>query len=280
MPAHRRRFLRKLGPLAAAMAAVVGVLLPGLPASASVGTTWTSSGQAGYVASNRWFRHLQATLYLPSDASSWSQELQVYGGSVSLWSKDGTIVQLGISAPTSPAAQSYAPGVNVYRGQTLVASTGQPAVHDKFCQANGPCSTGSGLVQGGQGVTFRMYYNRTAGTVAFSEKDGAGDSYYGWVYVGTGEAFNRAKVTSDLGTAPWDASNYLGPANGAPMWLAHWYAASLTTYGGIKGTLVSGYWATHRLLFTLGGGPYAWAALYPGSLQSAGSDFSTWLNWD
>jgi hypothetical protein len=231
-----------------------------------------SPGQAGYGVTGLKLHALQATTFL-RNGGQYASELIGVGGSVSLWdTTTGDLVLLGVSTGTGAANEPYSPGFNVYKGKTLVAFQGQPAVHDSFCTAADVCTAGSGNTASGQNDQFGMWYNAGTGNVSFTETFANGDVYHGFYHIGAGLAFTKGEVTSDFGNTPFDQAGYKAPP-AARTKLQAWSGAVVTNAKGNHFPL-TGYFTTETIRLT-GAGSVVEAD--PGPLNAAHNGFSTYL---
>lgn len=244
--------------LYSAAAGIAALFITAGAASAAVpnvtGANVTSQGQTGYMATGAQFQVVQGTVYLRSPGQ-YASELQGAGGSVSLWASNGTVVQLGISATTSPAS-GYSAGVAPF-----------DASHHQI--VTGISEQGNANFPAGESVHLRMAYDRVSGLVNMTEAD-ATHTFRATFDAGTGLSYNRAEVSSDFGITPWDSAGYAA-APPAQMKYLSWTAAGLTNYNG-KSFTFWGYFTHHKLVLV--GAP---GGAVPSNLTAGGSAFSTFL---
>ena len=93
-----------------------------------------------------------------------------------------------------------------------------------------------------------------------------------WSYTVTAQSFSKAKIGTDFGSSPWDASySYTPPAD--PVNLAAYTGVSLTSYSGHKADLTS-WWVCHKLLAQ----PSSRGLVaIPHGLTGGGASFQTWF---
>jgi hypothetical protein len=93
--------------------------------------------------------------------------------------------------------------------------------------------------------------------------------------VGTGESFNQARVGTDFGATPWDASYSYSPPT-QYLKAAVFSKVSLTTYSGHTSSMWT-WWVHHALLAdTEQQSSSDWVSV-PSNLYNGGANFQTYL---
>ena len=100
------------------------------------------------------------------------------------------------------------------------------------------------------------------------EKDSFSSSY-----TVTPQSFTQARVGTELGSSPWDASYPHVRPQAMPLKTAAYNSVSLTSYSGHTATLWS-WWVHHKLLAFQPSGDLVAA---PSNLKNGGADFQTFL---
>jgi hypothetical protein len=252
----------------AAAAAVLGLAVP---AGASTGTAQISPEQAGYTATGAQFKNVHTAVYL-RQPSFYAGQVASFGHSVQLWSS-GLVATVGLRASTS--GSGYTPYAEVFdrSGHQLLASDpgAQWCDEDSF-----GCITTIGTFGSDEYVDIEISYDPARGFVHFGASDLYGKLYMLASYqVGTGVSFTQARVGTEFGSTPWDASySYTPPAQYTKI--AAYGNVGLTTYSGHTSTLWS-WWTHHKLLANTGQQSGSdWVAI-PTDLTSGGASFQTWF---
>jgi hypothetical protein len=261
--------LRRL-PAAVVPGVVVAVLLAGSGvAGASTGTAEISPEQAGYAASRAQFRHISASVYLRNPAQ-YAGEVASFGHSVQLWSS-GLVVTVGLTASTSGSA--YTPYATVYDRSTHQVIAANP--NAQYCEPSGDCSFDPRTFSAGSGWTLTINYLPEEGEVAMFEF--ADHHLYGFTssYALTPRSFTQARVGTEFGSSPWDASYpHMPPATSVRI--ATYNHVDLTSNSGHEATLWS-WWVHHKLLANTGQQSGSdWVAV-PAGLSNGGASFQTWF---
>jgi hypothetical protein len=256
----------------AAGAAAAAVLALAVPAGAGTGTTEISPEQAGYTATGAQFDEVQATVYLRNPAQ-YSGEVSQYGHSVQLWSSDLVAV---VGVTTSTSGSSYTPYATIYNRSTHQVIASDP---DAFwCDDHDNCSRTIGTFAAGDSVLLTLTYDPRAGVLGLQAFDNnTGDAFINEpaYTVGTGVSFTQARVGTEFGGSPWDASySYTPPAQSTKA--AAYTGVALTTYSGHTSTLWS-WWVHHKLLANTGQQSGSDRVAIPTDLTSGGASFQTWL---
>jgi hypothetical protein len=263
----------------AAGAGAAAVLALALPAGASTGTVQISPEHAGYTATNAQFKTVSASVYL-RNPEQYATQVAAYGHSVQLWSS-GLVMVLGVSdtTATGSAAAGFSPAVAVFNRTThaLVAASANGTIPAQWCPAGGTCqpATSGGSFATGVTVTERMHYNPATGAATFKASDAAGDLFTASYTPGMGVSFTQARIGTEFGSTPWDASySYTPPAG--DVRIATYNTVYLTTYSGHTSTLWS-WWVRHKLLANTGQQTSSdWVAV-PTDLYNGGASFQTWF---
>jgi hypothetical protein len=265
MPGKLRRLLGAVAP-----GVVVAVLLAGSGvAGASTGTAEISPEHAGYAASGAQFRHISASVYLRNPAQ-YAGEVASFGHSVQLWSS-GLVVTVGLTTSTSGSA--YTPYATVYDRSTHQVMASNP--NAQYCEPSGDCFYDRPFTfPSGSRLTLTINYLPEEGEVAMFESS---DHGYDFVssYALTAQSFTQARVGTEFGSSPWDAS-YPHMAPASSVRIATYDHVDLTSYGGHKATLWS-WWVHHKLLANTGQQSGSdWVAV-PADLSNGGASFQTWF---
>ncbi len=250
-------------------AAAAAVLALAVPAGASTGTPAVSPEQAGYTATGAQFRHVSASVYLRNPAQ-YAGEVASFGHSVQLWAS-GLVVTIGLTASTSGSA--YTPYATVYdRGTHQVIASNPNA---QYCEPSGDCFYDRPFTfPSGSRLTLTINYLPEAGEVAMFESSDHGYDFTS-SYALTAQSFTQARVGTDFGSSPWDASYpHTPPASSVKV--AAYNNVTLTSYNGHTATLWS-WWVHHKLLANTGQQSGSdWVAV-PAGLFNGGASFQTWF---
>jgi hypothetical protein len=147
-----------------------------------------------------------------------------------------------------------------------------------WCVAPGNCSSTIGAWSTGDTLSMKVTYSPSSDTVTFSASPSAGDagtSFSADYPFGSTESFNQARVGTDFGGTPWDASySHTPPAQYVKA--AVFSNVSLTTYSGHTATMWS-WWVHHALLAdTEQQSGSDWVSV-PSNLYNGGANFQTYL---
>ena len=264
------RISRRLLAAALTSAAVAAVVLAGSGvAGASTGTTEISPEQAGYTASGAQFRHISASVYL-RNPTQYAGEVASFGHSVQLWSS-GLVITVGLTAST--AGSAYTPYATVYDRSTHQVIAANP--NAQYCEPSGDCSFDPRTFSSGSGWTLTINYLPEEGEVAMFEF--ADHHLYAFTssYALTAQSFSQARVGTEFGSSPWDASYpHMTPASSVRI--ATYHHVDLTSNSGHEATLWS-WWVHHKLLANTGQQSGSdWVAV-PADLSNGGASFQTWF---
>jgi len=93
-----------------------------------------------------------------------------------------------------------------------------------------------------------------------------------WSYDLPGQSFTKARIGTNFGSSPWDATySYTPPAE--PVKAAKYTQVRLTSYSGHTDDL-SSWWMRHKLLAQ----PHSRGLVaIPHNLYNGGEDFQTWF---
>ena len=264
-------------PASALLAAAVAVLALAMPAGASTGTAQISPEQAGYTATGAQFKTIDARVFLRQPAQ-YASEVASFGHSVQLWSS-GLVISVGLTASTSGGG--YTTYATIYDRSThqLIASNPDAqhcAGYGDFC-APGPVTWDY------PGVTawMRISYTPADGHLSMSEvlssdsTDSNGNDFTSSYDLTASQAFSQARVGTEFGSSPWDASYpYTPPAKSLKA--AAYTSVDLTSYSGHTGSL-SSWWVHHKLLANPGQqSGRDWVAV-PGDLYGGGASLQTFF---
>jgi hypothetical protein len=257
----------------AALALVAGtaaaVLALAMPAGASTGTTQISPEQAGYTATGAQFKTIDARVFLRQPAQ-YAGEVASFGHSVQLWSS-GLVISVGLTASTSGGG--YTTYATVYDRSTHQVIASNP--NAEHCCAQGDCCF-PGPVTWDPGVTasLRISYTPADGQLLMIEGPGDGSDFAS-TYTVAPQAFGQARVGTEFGSSPWDAS-YPHTPPAKSLKISAYSHVDLTSYSGHTATLWS-WWVHQKLLANTGQQSGSdWVAV-PAGLSSGGASFQTFL---
>ena len=269
MSGHLRRLLA--AAVAPSMIAAAMLAIPGA-AGASTGSQEISPEQAGYTATGAQFKTVDATVYL-RNPTQYASEIGQYSHSVQLWSA-GLVVTLGVTASTS--GTDYTPYAEVFdpRSHQLLASNPNAI----WCNESDQCGTTIGSIPFTETPFLSVFYDKKTGDVRFSVFPNIGNGGFTADYTaGTGVSFTQARVGTEFGGSPWDASYaHTPPAGSGQVKVAAYDNVELITYSGHFATLWS-WWVHHKLLANTGQQSGSdWVAV-PNDLSSGGAAFQTYF---
>jgi hypothetical protein len=253
--------------ITAGAAAGAGLALAA-PAGASTGPAQISPEHAGYTATGARFRFINADVYL-RQPTQYAGEVASLAHSVQLWSAD-RVVTVGVRASTSGGG--YTPYATIYDRSThqVIASNPDAA----WCTPS-ICSSTIGSFAAGDTIRLSIDYDPQIGALDFVVRSGVSLLFKADVYPLGGESFTEARVGTEFGSSPWDAS-YPHTAPTDNVRAATYNNVSLTTYSGQVSTLRSS-WVHHKLLAnTEQQTGNDWVAV-PTDLFNAGASFQTWF---
>ena len=254
-------------PASALLAAAVAALALAMPAGASTGTAQISPEQAGYAATGAQFRHISASVYLRSPAQ-YAGEVASFGHSVQLWSP-GLVVTIGLTTSTSGSA--YTPYATVYDRSTHQVLASNP--NAQYCEPSGDCFADRPFTYpSGSRLTLTINYLPEEGEVAMFESSDRGYDFTS-SYALSAQSFTQARVGTEFGSSPWDAS-YPHTPPAKSLKVAVYTRVGLATYSGHTATLRS--WWVHRKLLANTGQQSGrdWVAV-PADLYDGGASFQT-----
>jgi hypothetical protein len=258
------------GVLAAACLAAAAVLGLAGPAGAVTGTAQISPEQAGYTATGAQFKNVHAAVYL-RQPSFYAGQVASFGHSVQLWSS-GLVVSLGVTGSTSNKVGNYTTYATIYdRGTHQVIASNPNA---QWCYED-HCSPGpANLDPSFHGLAWGISYDPASGQLTMDGDTDEGIDFSA-SYTVTGQSFTQARVSTDFGSTPWDATySHTPPAQS--MKAATYSNVGLITYSGHASTLWS-WWTHHKLLANTGQQSGSdWVAV-PTDLTSGGASFQTWF---
>lgn len=252
-----------------ALGAAAAVLALAVPAGASTGTAAISPEQAGYTATGAQFRHISASVYLRNPAQ-YAAEVASFGHSVQFWSS-GLVVTVGLTASTSGSA--YTPYATIYDRSTHQVIASNP--NAQYCEPSGDCFYDRPFTfPSGSRLKLTINYLPEVGEVAMFESSDHGYDFTS-SYTLTAQSFTQARVGTDFGSSPWDASYpHTPPASSVKV--AAYNNVSLTSSSGHSATLWS-WWMHHKLLANTGQQTGSdWVAV-PTDLSNGGASFQTWF---
>jgi hypothetical protein len=251
------------------------VLALAMPASASTstgtgtGTAQISPEQAGYTATGAQFRHISGGVYLRNPAQ-YAGEVASFGHSVQLWSS-GLVITIGLTASTSGSA--YTPYTTIYDRSTHQVIASDP--NAQYCEPSGDCFYDRPFTfPSGSRLTLTINYLPDVGEVAMFESSDHGYDFTS-SFALTAQAFSQARVGTDFGSSPWDAS-YAHTPPARSLKVAVYTDVNLTSYSGHTASLWS-WWVHRKLLANTGQQSGSdWVAV-PSGLANGGSSFQTFF---
>lgn len=265
-------FRRRMSANITAWAAAAAVLALAVPAGAGTGTAQTSPEQAGYTATGAQFKFVVAEAYM-RDSAPYRGVVANYGHSVQLWSS-GMVVTLGVRASMS-GQTVYTPYATIYDRSTHQVIASNP--NGRYCTYSGGCSPEGAPYSSGAYLYLSISYAPATGQLAMEAINPGWGSYgqdfdYMSSYTITPQSFTQARVGTDFGSSPWDASYaYTPPATSVKA--ARYQHVKLTSYSGHSATLQS-WWVNHKLIAKPSGRAQVAA---PGGLSDGGATFQTVL---
>jgi hypothetical protein len=265
-------------PALALGAAAAAVLALAMPADASTGTAQISPEQAGYSATGAQFKAVAATVFLRQPAQ-YASEVASFGHSVQLWSS-GVVITLGVTASTSGGG--YVPYATIYDRTTHQVIVSNPNAEQ--CCAYGDCcfpGADNYTESPGETASLTIRYTPADGHLLLNESfippSGPidGSSFFSSYDLTASQAFGQARVGTEFGTSPWDASyRHIPPARSLKV--ASYTSVNLTTYSGHTASL-SSWWVHHKLLAnTEQQSGSDWVAV-PADLSRGGAGFQTFF---
>lgn len=255
--------------LVVVVAAAAAVVALAVPAGASTGSGWISPEQAGYVATGARFRDIHAHVYL-RNLTQYAGMARSFGHSVQLWSSS-VVVTVGVKASTS--GKSYAPYATIYDRSTHQVIASNPNA-DRCVPYECHPGTGAPFPVGRDLYLVISYLaGGEVGMAVGIPIPGSGGYTIdvGFSYLVGPQSFTQARVGTEFGSSPWDASyKYTPPAISVKV--AAYNNVKLTTYSGRESGLRS-WWVHHKLLANTGQERVA----VPHSLYKGGASFQTWF---
>lgn len=253
-------------------AAAAAVFALAVPAGASTGARQVSPEQAGYTATGAQFKAISAHVYLRNPVQ-YAGKVASYRHSVQLWSA-GLVITVGVRASTS--GQSYTPYATIYNRSThgVIASNPNASTCDYRS-----CDPGIGApFPAGNDLYLDISYYPAAGRVTMSAQfpiagSGGYSHEVNFGYTVSPQSFTQARVGTEFGSSPWDASYSHVRPQAMPVKIAAYNHVRLISYSGHTATLWS-WWVHHKLLAFQSSGDLVAA---PGNLQNGGADFQTFL---
>jgi hypothetical protein len=252
----------------ALLAAAATVLALAMPAGASTGTAQISPEQAGYTATGAQFKTIDARVFL-RQPTQYAGEVASFGYSVQLWTSD-LVVTLGVTASTSGSA--YTPYATIYDRSTHQVIASNP--NAQYCEPDA-CLPVARTFFPGVSWTLTISYLPQVGQVGMSGFTDGGLWGFTSSYDLTAQSFTQARVGTEFGSSPWDAS-YPHTPPASFVKIAAYNNVSLTTYSGHSATLRS-WWVHHKLLANTGQQSGSdWVAV-PSDLSNGGASFQTFF---
>jgi hypothetical protein len=209
--------------------------------------------------------------------AQYAGEVASFGHSVQLWSA-GLVVTFGLTASTSGGG--YTTYATVYDRSTHQVIASNP--NAEHCAGYGDACFPGPVTWNYPGVTASLRISYTPadghlfmiGILSSNSTDSNGNSFTS-SYDLTPQSFTQARVGTDFGSSPWDASYPHTPPPGSVR-VATYNHVYLTSYSGRDATLWS-WWVHHKLLANTGQQTGSdWVAV-PIGLSSSGASFQTWL---
>jgi hypothetical protein len=252
--------------LGAAAAAVVALAVP---AGASTGTSWISPEQAGYAATGAQFKTVHTDVYLRNPAQ-YAGYVAGFRHSIQLWSSD-LVVSLDVEATTGPSEPFYVSNATIYNRSTHQVIAHNP--NQRFCDPEGTCSSRRGIFEAATEMQLSIVYSPADGRVTMTEHDPTIHATYTSHYTVTRQSFTQARVGTEFGSSPWDASYSHTGFVAMAIKIAAYSNVRLTSYSGHTATLWS-WWVHHKLLAFKSATEIVAA---PSNLMNGGADFNTKL---
>jgi hypothetical protein len=265
-------------PALALFTAAAAVLALAMPAGASTGTAQISPEQAGYTATGAQFKTIGARVFLRQPAQ-YAGEVASFGHSVQLWSS-GVVITLGVTASTSGGG--YTPFATIYDRTTHQVIASNPNA-EQCCAYGDCCFPGADNYTEAPGETASLTIRYTPAdghllmSEGFSHPSGPldGTNFFASYDLTASQGFSQARVGTEFGSSPWDASYpYTPPAKSLKV--AAYTNVDLTSYSGHTASL-SSWWVHHKLLANTGQQSGSdWVAI-PGDLYHAGASLQTFF---
>jgi hypothetical protein len=255
--------------LITATAGAAAVLAVAAPAGASTGSAQISPEQAGYTATGAKFRRISASVYLPQP-TQYAGEVASLAYSVQLWSAD-RVLTVGVRASTSGGG--YTPYATIYDRSTHQVIASNP--NASWCTTPSLCGSTIGSFPAGDTISLYIDYDHQIGVLDFGVRSGVSPSFQAYVNPFGSESFTQARVGTEFGDSPWDASYpHTPPADYVKA--ADFSDVLLTTYKHHVSTLRSG-WVHHKLLADTGQQTASDLVAIPHNLTNGGASFQVWL---
>jgi hypothetical protein len=143
----------------------------------------------------------------------------------------------------------------------------------QFCDADDNCTTSGNYFDTPDTLELSIGYSPANGQLNMTA---AGEVYaFTSSYTVSPQSFTQARVGTDFGSSPWDAS-YPHTPPGTYVKVAAYNHVGLTSYSGHTATLWS-WWVHHKLLANTEQQTNSdWVAV-PTDLFNGGASFQTWL---
>jgi hypothetical protein len=252
----------------ALLAAAAAVLALAMPAGASTGTAQISPEQAGYTATGAQFKTIHARVFL-RQPTQYAGEVASFGHSVQLWTSD-LAVTVGVTASTS--GSDYTPYATIYDRSTHQVIASNP--NATYCEPDA-CTPVARTFFPGVSWTLTINYLPEVGEVVMSGFTDGGLWGFRSSYDLTAPSFTQARVGTEFGSSPWDAS-YPHTPPAKSLKIASYSHVDLTSYSGHTATLWS-WWVHHQLLANTGQQSGSdWVAV-PADLSNGGASFQTFF---
>ena len=249
-------------------AAATAVLALAVPAVASTGARQISPEQAGYTTTGAQFKTISAHVYLRMPAQ-YAREVASLRHSIQLWSAD-LVVSLDVQAPTKPNTP-FVSNVTIYNRSTHQVIAHNP--NERFCDPEGTCTSRQGIFDAGTEMELSIAYSPATGRLTMTEHDPTILATFTSHYKVSPQSFTEARVGTEFGSSPWDASYPHVPPQAMPVKIAAYNNVRLTSYSGHTATLWS-WWVHHKLLAFQSSGDLVAA---PSNLTNGGADFRTFF---
>ena len=260
-------------PVVALLAAVAAVLALAMPAGASTGTAQISPEQAGYTATGAQFKTIDARVFL-RQPTQYAGEVASFGHSVQLWTS-------GLVVYRRPHREHLRLGLHPLRHDLRPEHPSGDRLESErsVLRTRRFCTPVARTFFSGVSWTLRINYLPEVGQVVhvrgLSATAVCGDDFTSSYDLTAPQSFTQARVGTEFGSSPWDASYpHTPPASSTKV--AAYNSVSLTTYSGHKATLWS-WWVHHKLLANTGQQSGSdWVAV-PADLSNGGASFQTFF---
>lgn len=264
---------RRVAAVLTAGAAAAAVLALAAPAGAVTGATQTSREQAGFIATGTQFKAVRADIYL-RDPRPYADMVARYGHSIQLWSPD-RVVSLNFTASTS--GEYFTPSVTIYSRSTHQVIASNPNAQHRYYRdptwypgVGGPWH----FDHPGYWTSLSIGYSPATGHLKMTVEPGPSlQAEIRWSYDLSGQSFTQARIGTEFGRSPFDASySYTPPVSSVAI--ARYSHVGLTSYSGHTATLQSSWWVSNKMIAKPSGRAQVAG---PGNRYDGGATFRTFF---